>query len=66
MVPKKQTNTKSNNNNNNNLKNPITIIDCSSTSVKEGKELIQKYLSQNLLIVFSHYFDEAHERTERG
>ena len=61
MVPKKQTNTKLNNN-----KTPSTIIDCCSTSVKEGKELIQKYLSQNLLIVFSHYFDEAHERTERG
>ena len=42
-----------------------TVVDGSSTSVKEGKELIQKYLSQNLLIVFSHYFEAAHEQTER-
>ena len=42
-----------------------TVVDCSSTSVKEGKELIQKHLSQNLLIVFSHYFEEAREQTER-
>lgn len=60
MVPKKQTNTKSNNNTKTN-----TVVDGSSTSVKEGKELIQKYLSQNILIVFSHYFESAHEQTER-